>query len=305
MGEATGRARRGGRRAAAGRARAAGALGGRARSRCTASGVDLGRPALGRPALGDPRCPQRRPAAVGPAAQRACAGSIRRPSWKGPEAKVGPPDPKIAKDPEVDAAGDSVVKVLSTACGLGVEGSGLGDRPVTSSRQTPTLSPARTTRRSPSAPGRPSSTPQQSTTSPTTTSRSFASPGWGCRRCDIVGEPAERHLRGGARLSRERALHRDPGAAGHDRRGDQPGLLRPRPRQPADDLLSGRRSQRQLRRAGGRRRRRGADDGVRFGARARTARRAASACPTRSPSRRSADFEPTGHGPMRGVELPS
>ena len=46
------------------------------------------------------------------------------PELEGPEAKVGPPDPKIAKDPEVDAAGESVVKVLGTACGLGVEGSG-------------------------------------------------------------------------------------------------------------------------------------------------------------------------------------
>ena len=46
------------------------------------------------------------------------------PSLEGPEAKVGPPDPKIANDPEVDAAGDSVVKVLGTACGLGVAGSG-------------------------------------------------------------------------------------------------------------------------------------------------------------------------------------
>ncbi len=42
----------------------------------------------------------------------------------GPEARVAPPDPKLASDPEVDAAGDSVVKVLGTACGLGVEGSG-------------------------------------------------------------------------------------------------------------------------------------------------------------------------------------
>ena len=46
------------------------------------------------------------------------------PTVPGPEAKVGAPDPKIAEDPEVDAAGDGVVKVLGTACGLGVEGSG-------------------------------------------------------------------------------------------------------------------------------------------------------------------------------------
>ena len=42
----------------------------------------------------------------------------------GPEAKVGPPNSRLAGDPDVDAAGDGVVKVLGTACGLGVEGSG-------------------------------------------------------------------------------------------------------------------------------------------------------------------------------------
>jgi S1-C subfamily serine protease len=42
----------------------------------------------------------------------------------GPSPDVAPPDSKIAHDPEVQAAGDSVVRVLGTACGLGVEGSG-------------------------------------------------------------------------------------------------------------------------------------------------------------------------------------
>jgi hypothetical protein len=46
------------------------------------------------------------------------------PSLEGPEARVGAPDPKVAGDPEVEAAGDSVLRVLGTACGLGVEGSG-------------------------------------------------------------------------------------------------------------------------------------------------------------------------------------
>ncbi len=46
------------------------------------------------------------------------------PSLEGPEADVGPPDPKIAADPEVEQAGDSVVRILGTACGLGIEGSG-------------------------------------------------------------------------------------------------------------------------------------------------------------------------------------
>jgi S1-C subfamily serine protease len=42
----------------------------------------------------------------------------------GPSPNVGAPDSKVAHDPEVRAAGRSVVRVLGTACGLGVEGSG-------------------------------------------------------------------------------------------------------------------------------------------------------------------------------------
>jgi S1-C subfamily serine protease len=42
----------------------------------------------------------------------------------GPSPNVAPPDSKIARDPNVQAAGNSVVRVLGTACGLGVEGSG-------------------------------------------------------------------------------------------------------------------------------------------------------------------------------------
>jgi S1-C subfamily serine protease len=43
---------------------------------------------------------------------------------QGPSPDVAAPDSKIAQDPEVQAAGNSVVRVLGTACGLGVEGSG-------------------------------------------------------------------------------------------------------------------------------------------------------------------------------------
>jgi S1-C subfamily serine protease len=43
---------------------------------------------------------------------------------QGPSPDVAPPDSKIARDPEVRAASESVVRVLGTACGLGVEGSG-------------------------------------------------------------------------------------------------------------------------------------------------------------------------------------
>jgi S1-C subfamily serine protease len=46
------------------------------------------------------------------------------PRIDGPEARVPPPRAAIARDPQVVAARDSVVKILGTACGVGVEGSG-------------------------------------------------------------------------------------------------------------------------------------------------------------------------------------
>jgi len=51
------------------------------------------------------------------------------PSITGPSARVAPPDGEVAQDPDVLAAGDSVVRVLGTACGLGVEGSGWAAAP--------------------------------------------------------------------------------------------------------------------------------------------------------------------------------
>ena len=54
--------------------------------------------------------------------------SLRRldpfPRIDGPEARVAPPQAGITRDPEVQAAAASVVKILGTACGLGVAGSG-------------------------------------------------------------------------------------------------------------------------------------------------------------------------------------
>ena len=46
------------------------------------------------------------------------------PRITGPAPGVGPPNAAIVRDPQVRAAGRSVVKVLGTACGLGVQGSG-------------------------------------------------------------------------------------------------------------------------------------------------------------------------------------
>ena len=46
------------------------------------------------------------------------------PRIDGPQPNVRPPDSRIARDPDVQRAGRSVVRVLGTACGLGVQGSG-------------------------------------------------------------------------------------------------------------------------------------------------------------------------------------
>jgi S1-C subfamily serine protease len=51
------------------------------------------------------------------------------PTVLGPAAPVAPPDQAIASDPDVLRAGGSVVRVLSTACGLGIEGSGWAVEP--------------------------------------------------------------------------------------------------------------------------------------------------------------------------------
>ncbi len=51
------------------------------------------------------------------------------PAVSGPATPSQPPDDSIAADPDVLAAGESVVKVLSTACGLGIEGSGWSAAP--------------------------------------------------------------------------------------------------------------------------------------------------------------------------------
>jgi uncharacterized membrane protein required for colicin V production len=47
----------------------------------------------------------------------------------GPPASVPPPDSRLARDPDVVAALDSVLRISGTSCGLGVEGSGWIARP--------------------------------------------------------------------------------------------------------------------------------------------------------------------------------
>ena len=51
------------------------------------------------------------------------------PTIAGPAAPVRPPDPRLARAPGVRSAAPSVVRVLGTACGVGVEGTGWVARP--------------------------------------------------------------------------------------------------------------------------------------------------------------------------------
>jgi S1-C subfamily serine protease len=51
------------------------------------------------------------------------------PTIAGPGAPVAPPDPKLVHEPGVRRARPSVVRVLGTACGVGVEGTGWTARP--------------------------------------------------------------------------------------------------------------------------------------------------------------------------------
>jgi uncharacterized membrane protein required for colicin V production len=60
---------------------------------------------------------------------RALARFDPLPAVGGPFARVRPPNPAIVSTPRVRAAAPSVVRVLGTACGLGVEGSGWVARP--------------------------------------------------------------------------------------------------------------------------------------------------------------------------------
>jgi S1-C subfamily serine protease len=51
------------------------------------------------------------------------------PSFAGPPVPTEPPDPSVLRRPGVRGAAPSVVRVLGTACGLGIEGSGWVARP--------------------------------------------------------------------------------------------------------------------------------------------------------------------------------
>ena len=110
-------------------------MGGSALIACLALGIVwlLGAVALQTPGARDLRKPFQRSAVLKELNQvlppsgpllKALARFDPFPTITGPSPGVGRPNAAIARDPQVRAAGRSVVKVLGTACGLGVQGSG-------------------------------------------------------------------------------------------------------------------------------------------------------------------------------------
>ena len=238
--------------------------GGSARSPCTRRRPGRARAARGGPAVGDPRGAQRRAAAVGPAAERAAAGRPDAARCAGPT----PTSRRRTRERRRRSRGpgrrrSSTVRVLGTACGLGVAGSGWVAGPglvvtnahVVAGEDDTTVSPdGRRRARRDRRPLRPAQRPR------------------GARASTASSAPALELAERAAQGRPTRAVIGFPengpltftaGAARAHRAGHQRGLLRPRAGAAADDPVSRRRAQRQLRRPGGRRRRRGPDDRVR------------------------------------------
>ena len=101
-----------------------GARGGMDRRRGGAAGARALEPAPRHPALGDPAQPQRDPPAPGPILN-ALSRLDPLPQIRGPVSRTWRRrSAAILRDPQVKRRASSVVRVLGTACGLNVEGSG-------------------------------------------------------------------------------------------------------------------------------------------------------------------------------------
>ena len=131
------------------------------------------------------------------------------PRIDGPEARrARRRAPAIARDPEVQAAAASVVKVLGTACGLGVEGSGwvagrglvVTNAHVVAGQDDTRVLLARPRAGAAGAGGRASTR--------ATTSRCCASTGLDAPALPLAGEPRVGHVGGDPRLPAQRAVRR-------------------------------------------------------------------------------------------------
>ena len=228
--------------------------------------------------------------------------SLRRldpfPRIDGPDAGVAPPRGRIARDPEVQEAAASVVKVLGSACGLGVAGSGWVAAPglvvtnahvVAGEEDTTVLLGGR-------EPGRPA---QAVHFDPRNDIAILRVPGLDADPLPIAGEAASGDLGGDPRLPAQRAVRRPAGARRDDPPRDVLRRLRPRPGRPLDDRAARPGAAGELGRADGRRRGPGGHDGVR-GDHERAARRLRRAERDRQ-ARAAGHGEPRSRpGPARG-----
>ena len=152
--------------------------------------------------------------------------STRSRASTGPRSRVQAPRAGIVGDPQVRAAARSVVKVLGTACGLGVEGSGwvAGDGlVVTNAHVVAGQEDTRVLLRGPRARR---STRRRSPSTRATTSRCCGSRGLDAPALQLAPIAAPRHLGRRARLPPQRALRRARRPARRDARGRHPGRLR-------------------------------------------------------------------------------
>ena len=204
------------------------------------------------------------------------------------------PNRRSPTTPDVNRAGNSVVKLLGTACGLGIEGSGWVAGPglvVTNAHVVAGEDDTTVTLRS-------GGTLDASAVhyDPHNDLAILRVDGLGLRALTLPPAGGQGHRWRGAGLSGERAVHGRPGASGKHRPGDQRGLIRTRPCAAKDDSVSGSGAERQLRRTRGRFRRPGPDHGVRRGDGARAGRGAGGAQRDRGQGSHGS-LRPTGTGP--------
>ncbi len=182
------------------------------------------------------------------------------PRIDGPEARVPPPRAAIARDPQVVAARDSVVKILGTACGVGVEGSGWVAAPRVVVTNAHVVAGQDDTRVLPGG-KEPGVEAQAVAFDPRNDLAILRVDGLEAPALRARARSAVRHLGGDPRLPPERALRRAGGPARRDARGGQPGRLRARAGAAVDRLPARCRAVRQLGRPdGGRLGPRGDDD---------------------------------------------
>ena len=150
------------------------------------------------------------------------------PRIDGPEVRVQAPSAGIVGDPQVDAASRSVVKVLGTACGLGVEGSGwvAGDGLVVTNAHVVAGQDDTRVLLEGREPGVDAEAVAFDARNDIAVLRveGLSAPALPLAASPRAGTSARR-----ARLPPQRALRRARGPARRDPRGGHPGRLRPRP----------------------------------------------------------------------------